>query len=252
MPFKKCVFVLLCLFVVTPLFSESLSIFSEDPAAKIYVNGQHVGVHQLVNYEVPPGEYLVKVVVAQGVAYSQLVRVEKDTPKVVNTTRFVPATMNMVPDRSAKLIEGERLKLSRGNFGMGWEFGPISGLSIRYDLDSRWGLGGTGWYARHDDGLNSSFMGSVYYSLVNTMVANQAASVYLSGGLGFAQNTRSEILENDSVVSVSVGFFQKGGLLFGDLENSFWNFEIGMGAIDRQDRGNYSGVILKLGQTFFF
>lgn len=249
-------FLSICLFVLgsTAVMAESLSVFSEDPSAKIYVNGRQVGVQALVNYEVTPGEYLVKVIVAQGVAYSQLVAVDRGASKVINTTRFVPAATNNIPDRSAKLIEGARLKLSRGVFGIGFEVGPISGLSMKYDIDNNWGVGVTGWYSSNNEVSNSSFLGSVYYALMNTMVNNQSASVYLCGSLGGGQEKgNSGSPDNDvNVSSLSVGVFQQGGLFFGSVDNSFVNFEVGLGAINRSVGDRYSGIVLKLGQQFFF
>lgn len=249
---------LFCLFFATvlclkPLYAESLSVFSEDPEAKIYVNGALLGTHQLVNYEVLPGEYWVKVIVPQGVAYSQLVVVAKGDSKVLNTTRFVPAPNSTVPDRSAKLIEGDRLRLSRGNLGLGVELGPISGLTMRYDFDKHWGAGVTGWYSVNNTLSHHSILGSVYYTLLNTMVNNQSASVYLCGSFGGGGSSDStEKGTGVTVTSLSVGVYQQGGLVFGNADNSFINLEVGLGNITHDNSDKYTGIVLKFGQVFFF
>ena len=241
-------------FVATAIFAESLSVFSEDSEAKIYVDGRHVGLQDLVGYEVSPGEHLVKVVVAQGTAYSQIVMVNKGESKVVNTTRFVPVTSSAVPDRAAKLIEAERLRVSRGNFGIGWELGPISGISVRYDLDPQWGLGVLGWTSKTDNGASNSIQGNFYYTFVNTIVNDQVSSLYLCGSLGNADATGSTVRAY-SVASLSVG------LLSGTPSGNSYSFlEVGYGSVDHKSSGtsfyysdeDYTGVIFKAGAMYFF
>lgn len=247
------------------LYAESLTVLSDNPNAKIYLNGTLIGEKSVTNYSITPGEYQVKVTDASGTIYSKMVIIEKDKNKTVVTDRFIPVETDYA-DRSSKLAEGDRIKKSKGNFGVGLEVGVIPGFNVHYSIDPHWGIDMTGYLSNSNGSNNSGIEGRVDYTLVNTVVNGAPASLYLSAGMGRSDSNSDNLTQSSLClgvdfstrsashsqggVSITNGFDIASALM--SLDNMYLKTEIGLGQIDSTTGGHYTGVVGRMGLSLFF
>lgn len=246
---------------LSPVWAEPLTIISDSPDAKIYLNGVEIGTKSVSNYEVSPGQYYVKVMQGTEVPFAQIITIEPGKPKIIVAERWVPSETS-VTNRESRLAEGRRLRKSKGNFGFGLETGVISGVSLRYLPNEQWGFNVTGFVANSESYSSSAFEGRVDYTLVNTVVSNAPASFYVSLGYGALNN---DIHTDMTSVSVGADFsllppqnspFSTFGLdvvrTFFSIDNMYINTELGLGFIKRSDGSYYNGSIGRIGMKFMF
>jgi len=268
MNFKSTGLLLSALMVIgsSVVHAEFLTVLSDNPNAKIYLNGEFIGDRSVANYSITPGEYQVKVTDTSGIIYSKLVTIEKDKNKTVVADRFIAEETN-ISDRSSRLSEGDRIHKAKGTYGIGVELGVIPGVNLHYSIDTHWGVDMTGYIFKSNGNNQSGIEGRLNYSLVNTVVNSAPASLYLSAGLGRSDSNS----DNNTMASVSIGLefstrsavSHPDGIYIGNgidymtrslfsIENMYAKTEIGIGQINSTTTGEYLGLVGRVGLSLFF
>ncbi|MBL6722415.1 MAG: hypothetical protein ISQ13_00240 [Candidatus Margulisbacteria bacterium] len=163
-----------------------LNVFTDLPKAVIKVDGLAVAQEAVVKLPLEVGEHYVQVELNNDLVYAEKVTIESNRSSTVISDHFVDI-ITKTPSRGAINREAERLRESRGSFGLG--FGSSSVLHGVY-LSTKWWatkhFGGQlllgGKYGESDDrGLVG---GRVFFSPADKIYADQVLSglVFIGGG----------------------------------------------------------------------
>jgi hypothetical protein len=124
------VFLCICQFLLAA--TGTINVFSDDQAAEIFIDNTFIAKQQVIKYPLEAGEHRLQVKKNNKVYKSEIVTIEADKTKTIVADNFVEFKTD-VPNRGSLDVEGERVRESRGNIGIGLTAGsPSSGLSLRY------------------------------------------------------------------------------------------------------------------------
>ena len=88
--------------VSTVGFSVELNVINENPSANIFINGKYTGSGTVYKSVVTKGEHHVKATINDETIYSEIINVEENTTKTINTTRIIDSTSSNVFDIASR------------------------------------------------------------------------------------------------------------------------------------------------------
>ncbi len=86
----------------TLAFSAELNVINENPSANIFINGKLIGSGTVYTSLINKGDHHVKVTINDETIYSEIINVEENTTKTINTTRIIDSTSSNVFDIASR------------------------------------------------------------------------------------------------------------------------------------------------------
>ncbi|MFC1755560.1 hypothetical protein ACFL96_19575 [Thermoproteota archaeon] len=265
------------LIILTPhLMGAALNLFGIEQDADVYIDEVYAGKGSLRDYEIEPGSHLVQVMKNDLLYYSKVIVIEYDETKTINLDNFVDVQTE-IPNRGAMLREAERIRESKGNFGVGFSLGYLSGLSIKWFFLNNIAFQGTGWLFSNREGKYESYELRGVVTITDYIVNGRPASLYLAGGYGYRRNTYSDV--EQSVLDINLGiemslfrsmqrsvnvlhnpdasqiflsiFSNMVGFLL-SADNAYLSLEVGLGSISENKMEAYTGIMGRMCVHYFF
>ena len=188
--------IILCLVLFSCFgFAEKLSVLNDESTAKVYLNGVYIGIGNVSNFEVEPGNYTITVKQDDETVFVEDIYLYPGESRVVNTNRFVSTPKSNVANIGAKKLEQKRLKKStKGKIGVGGKFGGFAnGLSAKYAFTDKWSAQMIGWSSE----TYNSFQGRFLYELGSNLVAKDHV-IFLYAGFGAGNADGDQWLSSNS------------------------------------------------------
>lgn len=279
---KKYLLLLMILLSYITTLAEPLNIFSNDKDIEIYINKKFIAIQQLINYDLPAGSYLLEIKKGDNLLQSEVIFIEKDQTKTISLDNFVKAE-SVIIDTSSMEPEVNRALKSKGKIGLGFNLGSLSGISIKYRLNKKFGLEATGFYdQKENEHTYSTYEIRTFYYLKDKIFIKMPASLYLSAGYGERSNNYSESEDNttnntnykkhiDILIGTELSFaaakaspwfwlhpFIGAMTHISTLDNVYLNFDIGYGQSTNKDTSELNetfdrkGIIGRFGMKFYF
>ncbi len=230
--------ILLCFSV--SLSAEKLNVITGDPQSIIFVNGQNLGTEALYNYETLPGSYHIKIQNDGHTVFTKVVTVYHGEVTTIDTQHFVDVPKSNTPDLGPKRLAEKRLRLLKGNIGIGYQLGYVSGLSVT-TIVQKIRVGIMGWQMPGNETQMSELRLS--YALRDKLsLMGNLISLYSGVGIG-SKKIGDDIDDSFSEIMIGVDMPAKYG---------YWNVEVGYGFISNKDNESNNGLVGKAGYHFYF
>ena len=133
---KKIIILLVVLLSLGFSDKAKVTVVTDLPGAKVYINGVFAGYNAVQNYEVDPGEHYVMVSYNNKKIFAKTYALASGENKTIPTAHFVDFKTN-VASRGAVDVEAARIRETRGDFGIGVQAssgGSLGGVSFGYSL----------------------------------------------------------------------------------------------------------------------
>ena len=111
-----------------------LNVITGRPAAKIFIDGELVGSDFIRKYALMEGEHYVRIEYNGQLMYAKMVMIEPNKLRTITSENFVDIRTKTA-NRGAINRESQRLQDSKGDFGLGFQWGgyfPAKGMSIKW------------------------------------------------------------------------------------------------------------------------
>lgn len=137
--------VMILMALISPLMAVDqgfLNVITGKPEAKIFVDGEYVANDFLRKYPLDAGEHYIRVEYAGKLMYAKMVTIYPDYLETITSENFVDVRTK-TPNRGAIERESIRLKETKGNFGIGFQWSdqfPAKGMSLKWFSDAGLGL----------------------------------------------------------------------------------------------------------------
>lgn len=220
---------LVAVFVLLGLgFAEKakITVVTDLPTAKVYIDGVFAGFDAVQNYEVDPGEHYVMVEYRDKKIFAKTYTLGDGELKTIPTAHFVDFKTN-VANRGAVDVEAARIRETRGNFGMGIQaMSTMGGISIKKWFGERFGLQGFTFINNESEGIKYQSQGRLLIWLADKVAFDAPFSGYLFFGGGSDKYMNGDNSEKNVYRTVANGGFGIEFSIFG-VNGLFLNLELG-------------------------
>jgi len=193
-----------CLFSLS--FAQSyLSVFTESKGSEIYIDGDKIGIDQVIKHPVESGQHYVVVKWKGKTAFRQTVDVKPGEKKIVVAEEFVEYKTD-IANRGAVEMEAARIRDTRGNTAFGFFGGsPAAGLSFKQWFTERLGIQAIGFTQGQNKQLDSRSGGRLLVNFSDRVLNKNVFSTYMAIGAGKTFVRNDEEIFDERISEIALG-----------------------------------------------
>lgn len=235
------------------IYAEKLNVLTQSTDSKIYLNNLLVGTHQLLDYEINKGTYILKVMDMGVAVYQKTIEIPEGQTISIDVSGGLVEAHSPMADKGPLSREALRVRESRGNFGIGVNLGVIPGLSMRCFLTRNIGIEANGWYSSRNSEKFSAWEARGIYVLSNSLINNMPGNGYVVLSVGDNNGTLQSKELGLGLEASAMTVFGNGGYLgFLRTDNSYFNVEIVYADYLHENDDHYQGFAARAGFRYYF
>lgn len=204
---RKVLQIVLILVLLTSmsLAQSYISVFTESKGSEIFIDGEKVGVDQVIKHPVESGPHYVVVKWKGKTAFRQTVEVKPDEKKIVVAEEFVEYKTD-IANRGAVEMEAARIRETRGNTAFGFHgASPAAGLSFKQWFTERLGIQAIGFTQGQNKQLDSRSGGRLLVNFSDRVLNKNVFSTYMAIGAGKTFVRNDEEIFDERISEIAIG-----------------------------------------------
>jgi hypothetical protein len=174
--------IILCLSTLSA--NGALNVFTGDPLADVYIDGENCGKEQVVKKSLTEGTHYIQIKKNGTTVGSKTVTITTDQTETAVIDNFVDFKTN-VASRGAIDVEAMRVRETRGNIGFGVYGGsPASGISLKWWASEKIGLQAIGYVNNFQGNIDSRGGARILFNFSESVYKGSPLTFYGAIGAG--------------------------------------------------------------------